>query len=62
MGELMSVFEADYHSHNFLSSRGFLICGVEKKLDLADYVQLLIVLADEGRLLIVVAWIRLSEL
>jgi hypothetical protein len=31
------------------------ICGVEKNFDLADYDQLLIVLDDDDRLLIVVA-------
>jgi hypothetical protein len=46
MGELMTVFEADDHSHNFLSRRVILICGVEKKLDLAY----------DGRILIVVAY------
>jgi hypothetical protein len=62
MGELMSVFEADYHSYNFLSGRRILICGVENKLDLADYDQHLIVLADDGRLLIVAAWIGRSRI
>jgi hypothetical protein len=62
MGELMSVFEADSHSHNFLSSRDILICEVEQKLDFADYCKLLIVLADDGRLLIIEAWIGRSEL
>jgi hypothetical protein len=62
MGELMSFFEPDDHSHNFLSPRDIVICGVEKNLDLPDYDQLLIVLVDDGRLLIVVAWICRSEL
>jgi hypothetical protein len=39
-----------------------LICGVEKKLYLADSDQLLIVLTDDGQLLIVVGWIGRSEL
>jgi hypothetical protein len=39
MGELMRLFEADYHSHNFLSARGIMVCGVDKKLDFADVVQ-----------------------
>jgi hypothetical protein len=55
MGEVTSLFEADERSRNFLSSRDIVICGVEKNLDLADYDQLPIVLADDGRLLIVVA-------
>jgi hypothetical protein len=62
MGELMSVFEADSHSHNFLSSGDILICGVEQKLDLANFGQLLIVLVDDRRLLIIEAWIGRSEL
>jgi hypothetical protein len=55
MGELMSVFEADYRSHNFSSTHVILMCGVGKKVELAHYHQLLIVLTDDGRLLIVVA-------
>jgi hypothetical protein len=38
------------------------ICGVEKNFDFADYDQPLIVLADHGPLLIVLAWIGRSEL
>jgi hypothetical protein len=51
-GRTHELFEADYHSHNFLSPRDIVICGVEENLDLADY----------GRLLIDVAWIGRSEL
>jgi hypothetical protein len=48
MGELMGVFEADYDSVHLT----IVICRVEKKLDLVD----------DGRVFIVVAWIRRPEL